>query len=82
MVRIHHTLFQIYSMCFHMVHKMISDEDYLLTILRSHMSISDSNVRYYWRDSTGDHTTNLILMAETCINGSWQVLYVDESLKK
>jgi hypothetical protein len=65
-----------------MVHKMISDEDYLLTVLRSHMTISDSDVRYYWRNSTGDHTTNIILMVENCINGSWQVVYVHQSLKK
>jgi hypothetical protein len=65
-----------------MVPEIISDEDYLLTVLRSHMTISDSYVRYYWRDSTGDHTTNLILMAETRINGSWRVFYVDKSLKK
>ena len=65
-----------------MVHEIISEYDYVLTVLRSHMTTSDSDVRYYWRDSTGDHTTNLILMAETYINGSWQVYYVDESLKK
>lgn len=71
------------TVCFHMVSEIISEQDYVLTLLRSHMTISDSrNVRYHWRDSTGDHTTNLILMAETYINGFWLVYYVDESLKK
>ena len=66
-----------------MVPEIISEQDYVLILLRSHMTISNSSdVRYHWRDSTGDHTTNLILMAETRINGSWQVYYVDESLKK
>ena len=62
--------------------EMISEQDYVLIVLQSHVTISDSDVRYYWRDSIGDHTTNIILMAERFINGSWRVFYVDESLKK
>jgi len=61
---------------------MLSEQDYVLIVLQSHMTISDGDVRYYWRDSTGDHTTNIILMAERFINGSWQVIFFDKSLKK
>ena len=61
----------------------MTDEQLIFLKLKCTVTYGQPGRRYYWRDSVGDHRTNMIIFAEERNNdGKWVVVYEDQSLER
>ena len=57
-------------------------EDLTFIRLKCTVSYNDERTkRFYWRDPIGDHSGNIILLAERLqLNGNWKIVYENQTL--